>query len=785
MTIEQHFIKQELVSFRAIRTVLVCTCMLCMALPCAQAQPAKQTSETATEGEDVDPGIQEEIQALETRLANVDGRIEEYRTLETAAVEGTVSLPLDAVQARSAALRKLKAALQQHLSALRVYGDILDRRIRAETALRDFQRLEEPPPYTIAFLDQLSTALKVKETDVAAEKVTLNAARERVEMERPDVATAKATLNRAEERLRTASQAEKETAAFNVETERVLLEANQAEVEAAAMEAKRSEAYVETLELDLKLAQRKTDLVRKQTRFTQEELDDIRARQQSAIDDLGREIADTRKKIEELKGKLPGAEQKAAQATEPDALERAKHAVQLLHMELEATETNLSILEALEKMEKGVIQLWELRFQMVNPAAARQDIDWSLVITALEERLGLLEKEREAGEQRADNLRGQVAALENNLRDATSGTKQFLQSQLNILSGRILVRNRIQQRMAQILDLARRFLDEAKLRRDARPLLESLQEYGQQLSGVITLAIDREILEIGGESITGRKIFYMLLILVCGVLFSRLLTRSIQKYALRKLKLRSNVVLIIAKLTNYITFIIVVYLALNYVNIPLTIFTFLGGAIALGVGFGAQNLINNFLSGLILMGEQPIRMGDIVEIEGRLGVITNIGARASNLRMFNGFDLLIPNSKFLETSVINWTLSDSKVRLQVEVGVAYGSNTREVSHLMMHAVTEHGLVLSDPEPKVIFEAFGDNALQFSVYFWVELTPFIDSRVVMSDVRHRVDKLFREAGIEIAYPQRDIHLDSIAPLELRLLRDGERGAGKSASRDQTE
>jgi len=756
-----------------------------MALPCAQAQPAKRASEVTAEGEGVNPGVQEEIQALETRLAEVDGRIEEYRTLETAAAEGTISLPPDAVQARSAALRRLRAALQQHLSALRVYGDILDRRTRAEAALRDFQRLEEPPPYTIAFLDQLSTALKVKETDVAAEKVTLNAARERVEMERPDVATAKATLNRAEERLRTASQAEKEHAAFNVETERVLLEANQAEVEAAVMEAKRSEAYVETLELDLKLAQRKTDLVRKQTRFTQEELEEIKARQQSAIDDLGREIADTRKKIEELKGKLPGAEQKAAQATEPDALERAKHAVQLLHMELEATETNLSILEALEKMEKGVIQLWELRFQMVNPAAAQQDIDWSLVITALEERLGLLEKEREAGEQRADNLRGQVAALENNLRDATSGTKQFLQSQLNILSGRILVRNRIQQRMAQILDLARRFLDEAKLRRDARPLLESLQEYGQQLSGVITLAIDREILEIGGESITGRKIFYMLLILVCGVLFSRLLTRSIQKYALRKLKLRSNVVLIIAKLTNYITFIIVVYLALNYVNIPLTIFTFLGGAIALGVGFGAQNLINNFLSGLILMGEQPIRMGDIVEIEGRLGVITNIGARASNLRMFNGFDLLIPNSKFLETSVINWTLSDSKVRLQVEVGVAYGSNTREVSHLMMHAVTEHGLVLSDPEPKVIFEAFGDNALQFSVYFWVELTPFIDSRVVMSDVRHRVDKLFREAGIEIAYPQRDIHLDSIAPLELRLLRDGERGAGKSASRDQTE
>jgi len=309
-------------------------------------------------------------------------------------------------------------------------------------------------------------------------------------------------------------------------------------------------------------------------------------------------------------------------------------------------------------------------------------------------------------------------------------------------------------------------------------LLKSLQEYLGKTYGIVALAFDREITEIGGESITGRKIFYMLLILVGGMVFSRLLTRYIQNYALRKLKLRSNVVLIIAKLTNYITFLIVVYLALNYVNIPLTIFTFMGGAIALGVGFGAQNLINNFLSGLILMGEQPIRLGDIVEIEGKLGVITNIGARASSLRMFNGFDLLIPNSKFLETSVINWTLSDNKVRLQVDVGVSYGTNTRDASNLMLRAVTEHGQILSDPEPKVIFESFGDNALQFSVYFWVELGPAIDSRVVRSDIRHRIDKLFREAGINIAYPQRDIHLDSIAPLEVHLVQKAERGADES-------
>lgn len=789
MIMKQHLIQRGGFPPRAIWAFLLCGCVAFILVPIVQAQSTEPVSAKAADafgaGKEGDSSSKDAIEALETRLAETDGKLEEYNNLEKASSEGTVSLPPDVVQARGAALRKLKAALQQHVSILRVYGDILDRRARAEAALRDFKRIEEPPPYTIAFLDQMSTALKVKQKDVDAEKVTLQTTRERAEMERPDVATAKATLNRAEERLRTAAQEERETAAFAVDTERLLLEANQAELDMAVMDAKRTEAYVTTLESDLELARRKTDLVRRQTLFTQEELDAITARQQTVIDDLDREIKETQDKIEALKAKLPGAEQKAAEEVEPEALDRAKQAVQLVHMELEAFETGLSILESLQEMEKGVVKLWELRFQIANPELAREDLDWSMVITTLEERLGLLEKEREAGEQRADNLRGQVDALESNLRDAAAGTRQFLQSQLNILSGRILLRNRYQQRMTQILEIGGRFLDEAKIRRDARPLLESLQEYGLKMYGVVTLAFDREITEIGGESITGRKLFYMLLILAGGVLFSRLLTRYIRIYALRKLKLRSNVVLIIAKLTNYVTFILVVYLALNYVNIPLTIFTFMGGAIALGVGFGAQNLINNFLSGLILMGEQPIRLGDIVEIEGKLGTITNIGARASSLRMFNGFDLLIPNSKFLETSVINWTLSDARIRLQVEVGVAYGSNTREVARLMMYAVTEHGQILSDPEPKVIFEAFGENALQFCVYFWVELAPSVDSRVIMSDIRYRIDKLFREAGIEIAYPQRDIHLDSISPLELRLLRDGERGAGESAVPEKSE
>ena len=718
-------------------------------------------------------GMEEELYALEISLAAIEQQIEEFTQIVSAAEEGLAEYSSAAVEERVAVLRKFQIAYQRHLSAIREYEDILERRTLFEATLRDFQRLSEEPPYTMAFLDNLRDMVDHKLMDVEAERMSLRALTEIVAMERNDIPTVRAALNRASERLRTAGSDMRAAVQFEVDTARLLVEANEVELKAAEMELKRTETQMGLLELELDLARRRVEIARNQTLFQQVELDEIRERQQAVLDGLAVEAQATRTDIDRFRARIPAAEQALARAAESEAQNRAREELDLVRRQVEAARIKLAILESLQDYERDVIRLWELRYEVANPVQARERLDWAAIVARGRESLEVFNKERTAGERRAMSLRGQMTTLERRLEEWTAddGDRRIVEQQLKVLRDRITMRNRMQLRMAQIATLTERIIEEARLRQEGRPLSERISDVGTKVYSVITLAFDREITEIGGESITGRKIFYMLMILIFGLLVSRLLTRYIQNYALGKLKLRSNVVFIIAKLTNYISFIIVVYLALNYVNIPLTIFTFLGGAIALGVGFGAQNLINNFLSGLILMGEQPIRLGDIVEIEGKLGTITNIGARASRLRMFNGFDLMMPNSKFLETGVINWTLSDSKVRLQVEVGAAYGSPTREVSQLLMRAVTEHGLILDDPEPKVIFESFGDNALNFTVYFWVELGPNIDGRVIMSDVRHRIDKLFREADIIIAFPQRDIHLDSIAPLEVHMVESG--------------
>jgi small-conductance mechanosensitive channel len=160
-------------------------------------------------------------------------------------------------------------------------------------------------------------------------------------------------------------------------------------------------------------------------------------------------------------------------------------------------------------------------------------------------------------------------------------------------------------------------------------------------------------------------------------------------------------------------------------------------------------------------------VGDIVEVDGLTGTVVTIGARASALRTFSGIDVLVPNSKFLENKVVNWTLSDDLMRYDVRVGVAYGSSTRDVARIMHRAVVEHGKVLPDPEPVVVFEEFGDSALVFTVYFWLEITK-TDSRVVRSDLRHIINRRFEEAGIVMAYPQREVHLNTAEPVRIQLV-----------------
>jgi small-conductance mechanosensitive channel len=266
-----------------------------------------------------------------------------------------------------------------------------------------------------------------------------------------------------------------------------------------------------------------------------------------------------------------------------------------------------------------------------------------------------------------------------------------------------------------------------------------------------------------------------------GVIASRYASRAIGVRLLPRLGIQAGIAAALESMSFYTMVLLATLLALRLVNVPLTIFTFVGGAVAIGVGFGSQNLVNNFISGLILFAERPIRVGDMIEIEDLLGTVEHIGARSTRIRTGTNFEIIVPNSTLLQQNVVNWTLSDKQLRCCIPVGVAYGSPTREVARWLRKAAEEHGLVLQRPEPFVWFVGFGDNALEFELHYWIQIRQLSEKRRIESDVRFIIDQYFRDAGLVIAFPQRELHISNVQPLQVQIMERTQREElGKQAA-----
>lgn len=270
-----------------------------------------------------------------------------------------------------------------------------------------------------------------------------------------------------------------------------------------------------------------------------------------------------------------------------------------------------------------------------------------------------------------------------------------------------------------------------------------------------------------GQPLTVGNLFAVLLLAVGGYLASRFIGYLLG-LRLSSTRLSPDVAYTIKRVVFLTLLVLVILTALNLLGVPLTAFAFATGAIAIGVGFGAQNIINNFISGWILMAERPIRIGDFIEIDGTNGIVELIGNRSTRIRRVDGVHLLVPNSRLLEQTVVNWTLVDMEIRTVVRVGVAYGSPVKDVARLIMQAVEAQPEVKEHPAPSVVFDDFGDNALVFDTYFWCDVGGEKVLREIRSEIRFRITDLFTANGITIAFPQRDVHLDTHRPLDIRLL-----------------
>ncbi len=259
----------------------------------------------------------------------------------------------------------------------------------------------------------------------------------------------------------------------------------------------------------------------------------------------------------------------------------------------------------------------------------------------------------------------------------------------------------------------------------------------------------------GSASVTLGGVLGFFAILLAGYAVSSSIRFLFREELLSRFNLSRGLPELFSSMLHYLLLLLVFFFAVNAGGVELNKFTVLTGALGVGVGFGLQNIVNNFISGLILQFERPIHVGDVLDVDGTTGKVTRIGIRSSTVKTFQGAEVIIPNGNFISGKVINWTLSESQRRVDLPVGVAYGSDVKLVSKLLGQAATVHEDVLTSPAPAVFFKEFADSSLNFEVQFWVMQES--NTVKVKSEVALEVMRLLDEAGIEIPFPQRDLRL----------------------------
>ena len=276
--------------------------------------------------------------------------------------------------------------------------------------------------------------------------------------------------------------------------------------------------------------------------------------------------------------------------------------------------------------------------------------------------------------------------------------------------------------------------------------------------------LNKTVISVGdGPGLTVLQIAVAVVTLLAGIWLSRWAERKLSN-RLEQKQVDPGAVQLMRRLFYIVVILVLAATALSLLGIPLGAFAFVSGAIAIGVGFGAQNVISNFISGWILLTERPVRVGDFIEIGEMLGTVEAIYTRFTRVRRIDGVRLMIPNSKVLENTIVNWTIVDRNLRSSVRVGVRYGSDVQKVRILLEEILTSNPDVLDDPAPVIIFEDFGDSALVFDAFFWIESSKDRTLRGVRSAIRFEVDRVFKENDIVIAFPQRDMHVDGSLKLE---------------------
>ncbi len=275
------------------------------------------------------------------------------------------------------------------------------------------------------------------------------------------------------------------------------------------------------------------------------------------------------------------------------------------------------------------------------------------------------------------------------------------------------------------------------------------------------------LFKIQDVGITISHLVVAMVAVIFSLLASKIIRSALKKHLFAKLDIDEGLQYALLRFIHYVVVIIGCYIGLKTVNIPLGAIVGLFAVIGVGIGFGLQNLTSNFISGVILLLERPVKVGDRLEVNDVWGDVKRISLRTTLIETPDNIAIIVPNSKLLENEVINYSYGDPKIRLRIPVGIAYGSDCDKATRILIEIADQHAQVLNHPKPKVWFREFGDSSLNFELLCWIpnSVTKFD----IISELNYAIDRAFRDNQIEIPFPQRDLHLRSSGAL-LRIGQD---------------
>ena len=661
-----------------------------------------------------------------------DATISEART--EAAVDAEEELDL---------LRSLDLVYLQHQAAIEQKAELEQQKKRVQDELDSLHKFgpAEPKPYSFLLLEDLRDSLSAEadrkealSTELAAAEQMLQSAREAFEECESERRAAREAVEENED----------DEAKVKLAGDLRLAELGST-IAQAAVDLQRAEIELKTLRHGLGEArdtylQEKVERISKDVRFTEKDY-------QSRLTELGKYREDFKRKLKRAEKLLHYHEsQQLVMVGEAQKEQAAKALINVIveayqlarrvHQE-EITQINQRLRE-LDHLKHFV----NCRYAMASGTASKGDLeDWH---DKLGETLDQLKQTRQSLAHRLEEVRVDQATLYRRLHVLTEQDepqKEWIELE--------------SQQLERLVELGETNLLHLKsVQRSLERFYEDIEAVSESKSGPAWTETaseqfltfwNYEFASVDDKPITVGKIASAIFYVLLGVVLARILSRIAGRHVLPRLGLNEGAINAVQSISFYSLCVLFSLLSLELVNLPFAAFTFLGGAVAIAFGFGSQNILNNFMSGLILLAEQPIRVGDLVEMEGVRGVVEHIGARSTRVKTMSNHEIIVPNSILLENKVTNLTLTDDLVQTAIGVSLSPTLPVDEVRRRLYEAAISHPSVLATPEPIVLFLEFSSTLLSFQLHFWIKLHSVMECRVVESEVREAISNSLRNTN----------------------------------------